>query len=675
VATVLAVLLLLTFGISATASAQGDPSVVGQWSSVMIWPQEAIHMQLLPTGKIMFWGPYPIDTPQIWDPATSTATPAATAPYPPFCAGHSFLANGLMMVAGGLVLPNMHGSDEAFLYDPAANTWTELPEMNDGRYYPTSTTLANGDVLITAGLGTTTNNALPQVWQVASSSWRDLSSAQLVLPTYPKMFLAPNGKVFMAGPQPMTRYLDSTGTGAWSFVAQTQYTGLRDYGPAVMYDDGKVMIAGGSRPPTATAEIIDLNASTPAWKYTGSMAYPRRQNNLTLLPDGTVLVTGGSDGNNTLFDDDTNPVYAAELWNPATGQWTTMASNTVYRGYHSTALLLPDGSVLTAGGDKANPGKSAEIFSPPYLFKGARPTITSAPSNVTYGQTFFVETPDAADITQVNWIRLSAVTHTFNMNQRINHLSFSVSSDGTGLNVTAPVDGNHCPPGDYMFFILNGNGVPSVAPLIRITATTAPDFTISATPPSQTVMQGDSTTYTAAIAALNGFTGTVTFGASGLPSGASASFIPTSVPSAGSSAMTITTASTTPTGTYAITITGTSGSTSHSTTVTLVVTSSATPDFSISATPPSLTVARGTKGSYTVTVSALNGFNGTVTFSLAGLPANTVLRINPTSVTGSGSTTLVVYPQSSAPPGTYSLTVTGTSGALTHDATMTLIVQ
>jgi hypothetical protein len=332
---------------------------------------------------------------------------------------------------------------------------------------------------------------------------------------------------------------------------------------------------------------------------------------------------------------------------------------------------------LTAGGDKANPGKSAEIYSPPYLFKGARPTITSAPSNLTYGQTFFVQTPDAADITQVNWIRLSAVTHTFNMNQKINHLSFSVSSDGTGLNVTAPADGNHCPPGDYMLFILNGNGVPSVAPFIRITgaATTTPDFTISATPPTQTVVQGNSTTYSATIAALNGFSGTVTFAASGLPSGASASFNPTSVTGSGSSTMTVTTASTTPTGTYTITITGTSGPTSHSTTVTLVVSASATSDFSISATPSSLTLNRGTSGSYTVTITALNGFNGTVTFTVTGLPAQTGFRFIPTSVTGSGSTTLTVLPISSAPPGTYSLTITATSGTLTHGATVTLIVQ
>jgi hypothetical protein len=203
---------------------------------------------------------------------------------------------------------------------------------------------------------------------------------------------------------------------------------------------------------------------------------------------------------------------------------------------------------------------------------------------------------------------------------------------------------------------------------------TAPDFTISATPPSQTVVQGSGTSYTATVAAVNGFAGAVTFSASGLPSGANATFTPPSVTGSGSSTMNVTTASTTPTGTFTITITGTSGTTVHSTTVSLVVTSSAGADFSISAAPSSLTVKRGTHGSYTVTVTALNGFTGKVTFKVSGTPANTLSRFSPTSVTGSGTTTFTVAPQSTAPPGTVTLTITGTSGTLVHTTTVTLTV-
>jgi len=154
------------------------------------------------------------------------------------------------------------------------------------------------------------------------------------------------------------------------------------------------------------------------------------------------------------------------MWDPVTNIWTTLASNTVYRGYHSTTLLLPDGRVLSAGGDQG--GANAEVYSPPYLFKGARPTIASTPAGVSYGQTFFVGTPNAASITKVTWIRLSSVTHTNNMGQRINRLSFSQATGG--LNVTAPSNPNLAPPGYYMLFILNGNGVPSVAQIIRIDA-------------------------------------------------------------------------------------------------------------------------------------------------------------------------------------------------------------
>jgi hypothetical protein len=193
------------------------------------------------------------------------------------------------------------------------------------------------------------------------------------------------------------------------------------------------------------------------------MATARRQHNLTLLPDGKVLATGGSGGGG--FDNQNSPVYPVEMWDPATGTWSTMASITTYRGYHSTALLLPDGRVVSAGGEQT--GASAEIYSPPYLFNGVRPTITSGPSSVKYGNTFFVATPDATAITQVTWIRLGSVTHSFNQNQRLNHLTFAQTTGG--LNITAPANANIAPPGHYMLFLLNSKGVPSIAKIIQIT--------------------------------------------------------------------------------------------------------------------------------------------------------------------------------------------------------------
>src|SRR5262245_10186526 len=154
------------------------------------------------------------------------------------------------------------------------------------------------------------------------------------------------------------------------------------------------------------------------------------------------------------------------MWDPATGQFTVMASIAVYRGYHSTALLLPDGRVLSAGGNVAGP--NAQIFSPPYLFAGDRPAISSAPSRAGYGQSVFVGTADAATITQVTLLRTGSVTHTFDESQRFLRLSFTVTDNG--LNVTMPANGNLAPPGYYMLFLLNSSGVPSVARIIQISA-------------------------------------------------------------------------------------------------------------------------------------------------------------------------------------------------------------
>jgi Domain of unknown function (DUF1929) len=244
-----------------------------------------------------------------------------------------------------------------------------------------------------------------------------------------------------------------------------------------MYDDGKVLVTGGNLCgfysdcgvlPTATAEIIDLNSPKPAWEYTGSMVTGgRKLHNATLLPDGKVLVTGGTRGTNGPNSQSSDPAYASEMWDPATGTWTTMASLTKIRSYHSVALLLLDGRVLSAGG--ASGGACLEIYSPPYLFNGSRPTITSAPTSVAYGQSFFVGTPDATSISKVTLIALSSVTHGFNMGQRISRPLFSQATGG--LNVTAPSNRNITLPGYYMLFVLNSNGVPSVAKIIQINDT------------------------------------------------------------------------------------------------------------------------------------------------------------------------------------------------------------
>jgi hypothetical protein len=445
-------------GLGLVPAASAQPATLGSWSAVQTWPTVSVHTHLLATGNILFWD-YSGSS-YLWDPTTGTITQPAQPGRNTFCAGNSTLANGAVFVPGGHIANNV-GLASASYYDPMADTWTAAPDMNAGRWYPSSTSLANGDVLVTSGdTNVSVRNTLPQVYQAATNSWRDLTTAPLALTLFPRAFLAPNGQVFFA--TGTSRYLDTTATGIWTTVGNKINPGTDNYGSAAMYDNGKVIFSGGADPPTAAAEVVDLNSLAPAWTPTASMASARRQLNLTLLPDGKVLATGGSAGPG--FDNSALPALAAEVWDPATGQWTTLASENNYRGYHSCATLLPDGRVLSSGGDTS---PNAQVFSPPYLFNGARPTIDFAPAVVPLGSQFFVATPDAGSITKVTWTRLGNETHAFNWNQRINVLAFT--SDVFGLNVAAPSDPNSCPPGHYLLWILNGSGVPSVAAIVQVT--------------------------------------------------------------------------------------------------------------------------------------------------------------------------------------------------------------
>src|SRR5262249_53303163 len=291
-----------------------------------------------PTGQVLFWNDLQQNEIRLWDPTTGIISTPALPDDDIFCSGHSFMANGKLFVAGGHLDDDV-GLPVADIYDPFTNVWTHLPDMNAGRWYPTNTTLGNGDVLVTSGDITPSNpDPVPQVWQVAQGTWRDLTGAIRVLPFYPFMFVAPNGKVFDAGPAQDTYYLNTTGKGAWTFLDNSHF-GLRLTGSAVMYDAGKILIVGGFDPPTNTAEVIDLNALTPIWQDTSPMAYARRHLNAVLLADGKVVAIGGTSSPG--FNDPTDAVLAAEIWDPETGNWSTMAAMQLKRMYHSTAVLLP----------------------------------------------------------------------------------------------------------------------------------------------------------------------------------------------------------------------------------------------------------------------------------------------------------------------------------------------
>jgi len=498
------VLLILRFWDVHEVSAAG-PEVIGEFGPVVDLPVVPIHTHLLPTGRVLFWDREHLaagwdPTPRLWDPESGAITTTPPAPYQVFCGGHTFLADGRLLVAGGHI-SDFIGESRAAVYDPFNNSWALLPSMLTGRWYPSCTTLSDGSVFVEAGTINRTRgvNPLPQVWSPQTGVWRWLEAADHTwggfpdwADFYPFIYAAPDGRAFIAGPQQIARYVATTGSGAISDVTASELS-YRDYGSSAMYDAGKVLIVGGnpresfSPPrivPSQTAEVIDLTQSMPHWRRVADMSVGRRHLTATLLPTGHVLVTGGTSAPG--FDNPAGAVLHAELWDPASETWTTLASHSVYRGYHSVALLLPDGRVIVGGGGHPDPFGEAqhnnmEIYSPPYLFKGPRPTVTGYDATLTYQSQVDVDTPDADTIAEANLLRLGSVTHGFNQNQRICRLGTPQVVPG-GVTVAAPMDARLCPPGHYMLFLVNAAGVPSIGKIVQLrTGAPGPTRTPTAT--------------------------------------------------------------------------------------------------------------------------------------------------------------------------------------------------
>lgn len=474
---------------SLAATVTGSEGDIGQWSPVVDWPVVAVNAALLPNGKVLAYDSigdnatetYPDQTytrATVWDPNTGSQTDVRlNLGYNIFCSGFAHLMNGSLFIAGGNKDQQLNGIVNTTYFNPDTNQWSQGPNMAAGRWYPTVTALNNGEQLITSG-----GPSIPEVRQ-NDGTLRSLSNASLSLPLYPWFDVAPNGRAFYSGPDQTLRSLNPSGTGSWQTYQQRDGIN-RSYGGHAFFDIGKELVAGGG-PSTTDAEVIDVNGSTPQVSATSPMAFGRRQHNLTVLADGSVLATGGNSSGASLVDMNAG-VYPAELWNPATGTWKTLAAMAVTRQYHSTALLLPDGRVLSAGGGICGTcdqvgylAKNAEVFTPPYLFQkdgsgqlAPRPTISSAPSSAGYGSQIQIATPDAASIQKVALVRLGAVTHSVNMEQRYVPLSFTAGS--SSLTATVPTNVNAAPPGFYMLFIVDGAGVPSVAKMLGLDATAPP---------------------------------------------------------------------------------------------------------------------------------------------------------------------------------------------------------
>jgi hypothetical protein len=424
------------------------------------------------TGDILMWDAFAAgQEAYVWNSTTGAVTYVPSVDNV-FCSGPVLMADGSAMLAGGHLSAGV-GIPDVNRFDPVTKSWSPMPPMAFPRWYPNATTLPDGRVLVVSGSTTcvTCIGDIPELYDPVTNQWTQLGTAQLSMPLYPHIYVLPNGKILYASSTEgviQSQVLDLA-TGTWSMVDPNAVTG----GSSAMYRPGMIVKSGSpgapGRIPTANSStstyVLDMTKPAPAWRQVGSMAFGRTFHTLTLLPDGTVLVTGGSQTN----DPTSQAVYAAEVWNPQTEAWTTMSSMQMARTYHETAILLQDGRILVAGGGGccgAPDQFNGEIFSPPYLFHGPRPTISSVAANLTYGAPFFVTTPDAASITSVVLMRIGSATHQFDRDQRYLPLSFTAAANG--LNVQMVANANLAPPGDYMLFILNGSGVPSVSSVVSI---------------------------------------------------------------------------------------------------------------------------------------------------------------------------------------------------------------
>jgi len=468
----------------ASQAAATSPSQTGAWSQPMSWPIVATHMTLLPNGKILIWEgwdgqtPGPNPRPMVWNPATDTFQDAPNSSTI-FCSSHSLLPDGRVLVTGGHGSHYEIGIDDVNIFSASSMAWTQGFSMRFPRWYPTQIPLGDGRVVSLGGHIIHNQGAnTPEIYYPQSNQWnllRSLNTADSVAENYLLATVLPDGRIYVVNPSDGHLRFFRVSPPEWLSAGTVS---MRNQS-AVTYRIGRMLMSGGGTTdggPSATQAMVssDLSQSTPTWSATGSMSFRRYAHTLLVLPDGAALAVGGTTTVNTVPSADM-AVLEAERWDPTTGAWATMAAMHDPRPYHSAALLLPDGRVLAAGGGQSEGAPnyfSAELFSPPYLFKGARPTITSAPATATYGGTITVNTPDAASIASVALIPLGSVTHTLTSNDRYVPLTFTTQS--STLAVEIPSNRNLIPPGPYMLFILNGTGVPSVAQIITFPALSVP---------------------------------------------------------------------------------------------------------------------------------------------------------------------------------------------------------
>ena len=465
------------------------------WNVLSNCPINPVHAALLRTGKVLFFSGSGNDpnnvanSPQgaaLWDVNQNTFSRPQIPrdrtgnPIDIFCGGQAFRSDGTLLVAGGsLQYDPFYGQTSTFVFNPSSEKWTKVASLKRGRWYPTLVTLGSGRIFVLSGLDENGNlGRNPEIF--TGSSWSIFSQPTSAFSLYSHLFLLANGKLFYPGaqfgsssvsPSILTVPVSFSQAITLQSVSGLEQADSGNQAASVLLppaQDQKVMIIGGGNDngvATNRVNIIDLNASSPTYTAAPYLNNPRMHHSAVLLPDRTVFVCNGS----KMDEDVANSTLPAEIYNPATNTWTAVETPTVNgRVYHSVALLLPDGRVMTAGG---NPERGTfetriEVYSPAYISQ-TRPVIQRARQSVGYGGQITIQTPQAGSIKWVSLIRPMATTHTVDTEQRLVDLPIK-SKTSTNVTVTVTNDRNLAPAGWYMLFITDNNNVPSVAHWIRL---------------------------------------------------------------------------------------------------------------------------------------------------------------------------------------------------------------
>ncbi|HIV72618.1 MAG TPA: DUF1929 domain-containing protein [Candidatus Aquabacterium excrementipullorum] len=474
-----------------SAQAAWDSYTKGSMGPVVNWPLIPIHVVLLPDGRLMSYGTDAKGNQtgqfiyDVWDPKLGTGTNAHlvlpnTTGTDTFCSAQVIVpSSGAVLLTGGDKAVNgtrNYSVNDVNLFDYRSSALYQAAQpMRDARWYPTVVTLSSGQILVLGGRASPTELSVPTPELYTDGlGWRSLTGATSDDAygarnwSYPRAWQAPNGKVFVMTIWGGTYYLDPTGNGGNGSIAATPLTVPTGdvYLPSVMYAPGKILALRQFN----RALVVDINGAQPTSTTVTGVGQDRYHGSATVLADGKVYVNGGSIWSNVAF----GVAYAGKIWDPATRQWTATDSAKKMRLYHSVSLLLPDATVLTAGGGAPGPATNlnAEIYTPPYLYKkdwtgtlATRPSITNAPTATTWKQSFKVDV-SATGISRVTLVKTGSATHTVDFDQRFLPLDFSAS--GKTLTVTAPSAAEIAPPGYYMLFVFDSAGVPSVARILKL---------------------------------------------------------------------------------------------------------------------------------------------------------------------------------------------------------------